>query len=103
MLAEIVNRGDYLGSWEAVSDVLHQWLGNGKASHPQSTVSTLPFTSCSEPAVSNLCPAELLFRLMSLSPSDEALDTLKIGCFKYFERGGDCVAGPAVVLSLHRK
>ena len=32
-------------------------------------------------------------------PSDESLDALKVGCFKYFERGGDCVAGPVGLLS----
>ena len=31
--------------------------------------------------------------------SDESLDALKLGCFKYFERGGDCVAGPVGLLS----
>ena len=30
MLAEIVNRGDNLGNWEAVSDVLHQWFWERK-------------------------------------------------------------------------
>jgi hypothetical protein len=32
-------------------------------------------------------------------PSAESLDALKVGCFKYFERGGDCVAGPVGLLS----
>ena len=27
------------------------------------------------------------------------MDALKVGCFKYFERGGDCVAGPVGLLS----
>jgi len=38
-------------------------------------------------------------RLTSRFSSDESLDALKIGCFKYFERGGDCVAGPVGLLS----
>ena len=57
------------------------------------------FTNCSEPAVSDLHLVDLLPRLTSLFLSDESLDALKIGCFKYFERGGDCVAGPIGLLS----
>ena len=31
--------------------------------------------------------------------SDEDLAVLQRGCFKYFERGGDCVRGPVSLLS----
>jgi hypothetical protein len=31
--------------------------------------------------------------------SDEELAVLRRGCFKYFERGGDCVRGPVSLLS----
>jgi len=34
LLAEIVNRGDDLSNWEAVSDVLHQWFWERKALAP---------------------------------------------------------------------
>ena len=34
MLAGIVDRGDGLGNWEAVSDVLHQWFWERKALAP---------------------------------------------------------------------
>ena len=47
----------------------------------------------------NFCPADLTPILMVLFSSGESLDALKIGCFKYFERGGDCVAGPVGLLS----
>ena len=50
-------------------------------------------------AVSNVRSEDILSRLTSLFLSDESLDALKIGCFKYFERGGDCVAGPVGLLS----
>ena len=49
--------------------------------------------------MSDLHLVDLLPRLTSLFLSDESLDALKIGCFKYFERGGDCVAGPIGLLS----
>ena len=42
---------------------------------------------------------DLFLQMTSLFLSDESLDALKIGCFKYFERGGDCVAGPVGLLS----
>jgi len=34
LLAEIVNRGDDLSNWEAVSDVLHRWFWERKALAP---------------------------------------------------------------------
>ena len=34
LLAGIVNRGDNLSNWEAVSDVLHQWFWERKALAP---------------------------------------------------------------------
>lgn len=52
-----------------------------------------------EPAVSDPTPHLTRFSLTPSFQSDESLDALKIGCFKYFERGGDCVAGPVGLLS----
>jgi hypothetical protein len=37
--------------------------------------------------------------LNSFPLSDEELAVLRTGCFKYFERGGDCVEGPVSLLS----
>ena len=34
-----------------------------------------------------------LFRV-SITPADEQLAVLRTGCFKYFERGGECGNGP---------
>lgn len=31
--------------------------------------------------------------------SDDSLEVLRIGCFKYFERGGDCINGPVSLLA----
>ena len=47
----------------------------------------------------NFCSVGLSPRLTGRFSSGESLDALKIGCFKYFERGGDCVAGPVGLLS----
>jgi len=73
--------------------------GNARTSHPRSTYLVSLFMSCLEPVVSNFHPVDLSTQLTSLFSSDESLDALKIGCFKYFERGGDCVAGPVGLLS----
>lgn len=35
----------------------------------------------------------------NFSPQDECLAVLRTGCFKYFERGGECVNGPVSLLS----
>jgi len=69
-----------LSNWEAVSDVLHQWFWERKGLAP--TINVLSVA---------------LYELFGAS--NESLDALKIGCFKYFERGGDCVAGPVGLLS----
>jgi len=80
LLGGIVNRGDDLSNWEAVSDVLHQWFWERKELAP--TINVLSVA---------------LYELFGAS--NVSLDALKIGCFKYFERGGDCVAGPVGLLS----
>ncbi|GAA5967507.1 hypothetical protein JCM21900_000389 [Sporobolomyces salmonicolor] len=49
------------------------------------------------------CVNILSMALYSLfGAEDENLEVLKTGCFKYFELGGDCVAGPVSLLSALR-
>ncbi|BGP44071.1 Squalene epoxidase [Rhodotorula kratochvilovae] len=46
------------------------------------------------------CINVLSLALYSLfGADDENLEVLKTGCFKYFERGGDCISGPVSLLS----
>ncbi|SCZ96454.1 BZ3500_MvSof-1268-A1-R1_Chr8-2g10203 [Microbotryum saponariae] len=46
------------------------------------------------------CINVLAMALYSLfGAEDENLEVLKTGCFKYFELGGDCIAGPVSLLS----
>ncbi|BGP04178.1 Squalene monooxygenase [Rhodotorula toruloides] len=49
------------------------------------------------------CINVLSLALYSLfGADDENLEVLKTGCFKYFERGGDCISGPVSLLSALR-
>ena len=36
---------------------------------------------------------------MCLDIADDALEVLRIGCFKYFEQGGECINGPVSLLA----
>ncbi|KAI0804658.1 squalene monooxygenase [Irpex lacteus] len=66
--------------WKEISSVLHRWHWQRKAL--ASTVNILSV------ALYDLFGAD-----------DESLDVLRIGCFKYFERGGECINGPVSLLS----
>jgi len=41
----------------------------------------------------------LLFKAFITIMVDEELQVLRTGCFKYFEKGGECVNGPVSLLS----
>lgn len=41
----------------------------------------------------------LLLLLTLTLVADDNLEVLKTGCFKYFERGGECINGPVSLLS----
>lgn len=72
-----------LESWLDVSERLEEWHWKRK-----STAS---------------CINVLAMALYSLfGADDENLEVLKTGCFKYFERGGESVAGPVALLSALR-
>ncbi|KAI0047410.1 squalene monooxygenase [Auriscalpium vulgare] len=76
---ELVTVGD-LGDWSAVSRVLHHWHWARKPL--AATINVLSI------ALYDLFGAD-----------DEYLAALRTGCFKYFERGGECVNGPVSLLS----
>lgn len=69
-----------LGDWHKIGDMLHTWHWARKPL--SSTINILSV------ALYDLFGAD-----------DEYLAVLRKGCFKYFERGGDCVRGPVSLLS----
>lgn len=69
-----------LKDWKQIQDVLHRWHWDRKPL--ASTVNILSV------ALYDLFGAD-----------DEELQVLRTGCFKYFERGGECVNGPVSLLS----
>lgn len=80
ILRETINQGHSLSDWESVKDILHQWFWKRK--ELAATVNVLSVA---------------LYDLFGAN--DEYLDILRTGCFKYFELGGECVAGPVGLLS----
>ncbi|EKM51128.1 uncharacterized protein PHACADRAFT_263119 [Phanerochaete carnosa HHB-10118-sp] len=80
ILREYLSQVDDFSSWKEMSSLLHRWHWRRKAL--ASTVNILSV------ALYDLFGAD-----------DESLEVLRIGCFKYFERGGDCVNGPVSLLS----
>ncbi|GAA5917956.1 hypothetical protein JCM5296_000278 [Sporobolomyces johnsonii] len=72
-----------LGNWLEMSERLEEW--HWKRKKVASCVNILSMA---------------LYSLFGAD--DENLEVLKTGCFKYFELGGDCVAGPVSLLSALR-
>ncbi|KDQ61962.1 hypothetical protein JAAARDRAFT_150938 [Jaapia argillacea MUCL 33604] len=74
------SEGGGLGDWENVKWALDKWWWERKG-----MAATINILSV---ALYDLFGAE-----------DECLEVLRAGCFKYFERGGECVRGPVSLLS----
>ncbi|KAH7924460.1 SE-domain-containing protein, partial [Leucogyrophana mollusca] len=80
LLSQMLCGVDNFENWERISEVLHRWHWARKPL--SSTINILSVA------------------LYDLFGADgEALAVLQTGCFKYFERGGDCVRGPVSLLS----
>ncbi|KAK7058664.1 Squalene epoxidase [Paramarasmius palmivorus] len=80
ILRELLGAIDDLKDWNAVKGALHTWHWQRKPL--ASTVNILSV------ALYDLFGAD-----------DELLGVLRVGCFKYFERGGECIGGPVRLLS----
>jgi len=80
MLSELLSEVEDFRDWDRMSDVLHRWHWGRKPL--SSTINILSVA------------------LYDLFGADgEELAVLRRGCFKYFERGGDCIRGPVSLLS----
>ncbi|RDB27679.1 Squalene monooxygenase [Hypsizygus marmoreus] len=80
LLRSLVGSVDDLANWEKVKEGLHRW--HWKRKPLASTINILSV------ALYDLFGAD-----------DEELAVLRTGCFKYFERGGQCIEGPVSLLS----
>ncbi|KAF8638224.1 hypothetical protein AX17_002373 [Amanita inopinata Kibby_2008] len=80
LLRELASRLDNLSDWNRMRDGLYRWHWHRKPL--SSTVNILSV------ALYDLFGAD-----------DEELGILRTGCFKYFERGGECINGPVCLLS----
>ncbi|KAF8890022.1 squalene epoxidase [Gymnopilus junonius] len=80
VLRDLLATVDDFKDWKALRKVLHRWHWQRKPL--ASTVNILSV------ALYDLFGAD-----------DEELRVLRTGCFKYFERGGECIDGPVSLLS----
>ncbi|TFK48523.1 SE-domain-containing protein [Heliocybe sulcata] len=80
ILTELLSEVRDLHDWREISGVLHTWHWRRKG-----LAATINILSV---ALYDLFGAE-----------DESLEVLRTGCFKYFERGGNCVRGPVSLLA----
>ncbi|KAI0289590.1 squalene epoxidase [Russula brevipes] len=80
LLAPMIAAEPDLADWHALTDVLHRWHWARKP-----LAATINILSVA------------LYDLFSAD--DKYLAALRTGCFKYFERGGECVRGPVSLLS----
>ncbi|KAH9962575.1 squalene epoxidase [Russula dissimulans] len=80
LLAPMIAAEPDLADWRAMTDVLHRWHWARKP-----LAATINILSV---ALYDLFGAD-----------DKYLAVLRTGCFKYFERGGECVQGPVSLLS----
>ncbi|KAF9563554.1 squalene epoxidase [Agrocybe pediades] len=80
LLRDLLGSVDDFSDWNQLRKILHHWHWNRKPL--ASTVNILSV------ALYDLFGAD-----------DEELAVLRTGCFKYFERGGECINGPVSLLS----
>jgi len=101
ILTSLIGAIPDLSDWEEVKQALYQWHWVRKPL--SATVNILSVALC------DLFSADggtffsrsltATFLTDYFMPADEELAVLRTGCFKYFERGGECVNGPVSLLS----
>ncbi|KAI0078005.1 squalene monooxygenase [Panus rudis PR-1116 ss-1] len=80
ILRDLLTKVNDFNDWKEISRLLHTW--HWKRKPLSATVNILSV------ALYDLFGAD-----------DENLEVLRVGCFKYFERGGECINGPVSLLS----
>lgn len=89
-----------LKDWETVTGRLEEWHWRRKK--VATCINTLAQALYSLFGADGQCNRLLSARLcLTETGTDENLEVLKTGCFKYFELGGECVGGPVSLLSAY--
>lgn len=99
MLSELLGDVRDFSDWDEVGEMLHKWHWGRKPL--SSTINILSVAlydlfGADGKSQSNLLTGLFADAIISI---DEELAVLRRGCFKYFERGGECVNGPVSLLS----
>ena len=89
-----------LKDWETVTGRLEEWhWRRKKVATCINTLAQALYSLFGADGQSNrLLSARLC---LTETGTDENLEVLKTGCFKYFELGGECVGGPVSLLSAY--
>ena len=102
LLRGLLSHVDDLTDWECIRQVLHQWHWTRKPL--SATVNILSVALYDLFGADGLSNSFYRYQsILILLRSDEELDILRTGCFKYFELGGECINGPVSLLSAYVK
>ena len=102
LLAPMIAAEPNLADWHALTDVLHRWHWARKPL--ASTINILSIALYDLFGADGACSVRfstiaLMLMYHICGNTDEYLSHLRTGCFKYFERGGECITGPVSLLS----
>jgi squalene monooxygenase len=99
LLAPMIAAEPDLTDWHALTDLLHRWHWARKPL--ASTINILSVALYDLFGADGACgiATTSLMLTSSRAGTDEYLANLRTGCFKYFERGGECIQGPVSLLS----
>ena len=86
-------------NWHTVTEVLHRWHWARKPL--TATINILSIALYDLFGADGMLCGFIYYKLCLLTHGtiDQYLAVLRNGCFKYFERGGECICGPVSLLS----
>lgn len=97
LLRELLGEVGDWSDWGSVKKALHRWHWDRKPL--SSTVNILSVALYDLFGADGKPFLQFLIDLLVHEVVDEELRVLRTGCFKYFERGGECINGPVSMLS----
>lgn len=96
ILRDLLENVEDFTDWSDMSHVLHKWHWRRK--QYASTINILSVALYDLFGADGECVTSGFIRKADTG-TDECLEVLRTGCFKYFERGGNCVLGPVSLLA----